>query len=1131
MASTRTMNILDRTREKILLLDGAMGTAIQALKLDESAYDGAFGCPEILGLTIPDKIREIHRGYLLAGADIVETNTFGSHPLVLAEYDLQGRTDELTRAAVRLAREAAEDVGTPDRPRFVAGSTGPGTKLATLGQTTWDALYESYARQFHAMLDEGVDMLLIETCQDLLQTKAALAAAFDQMKLTRRVPVYVSVTIEQTGTLLTGTDMSAVVAILAPFDIDILGMNCATGPVPMRPHLETLCKTWPKLTGVYPNAGIPVPGAGGVRYPEGPEEFAAALGRFVREMPINIVGGCCGTTPAHIERLAKEIDGLAPLAHTAKAPVAIASLFSPVTIRQDPPPLFFGERANATGSKAFREAILANNFEQAFDILAEQEEHGSHAADLSVAYAGKDELRDIDILTARASRECRLPLMIDSNIARAVEIALKRYAGRAVVNSINFEDGGERAKIVAPLARRFGAALVCLTIDEDGMAMTAERKVAIARRLVSTCVGEYGFQERDLFIDPLTFTIGSGDPSLVNAGVETLNAIRAIKREFPDVHLLLGLSNISFGLSLKSRRVLNSVFLDLALKAGLDAAILNPKHIVSLAEIDETDRGIALDLINNQRRGEADPLELFIHHFAGRKDDARDDIAADLPPHDALREGIVKGKTRALAENIDALLVERPAETILNDVLVPAMKHVGDLFGAGVLQLPFVLKSAEAMKRAVDHLKPHFETAEATAAKKKLLIATVRGDVHDIGKNLVNIIVTNNGFDVVDLGTKVPINAIMQAAKDVNADVIGMSGLLVSSAMLMEENLRAMSEAGIDKPVLVGGAALTPDFVRETLKPAYTTNGVTYCRDAFSGLVAMQHIAEGKTPPEDTAPASIAPDPGKRPGRPITVKRVAPPAAPFLGARVVTDVPLESIFPLVNEIALFRGRWGYRRGKMSAEEYARVDREEVRPRYEALQRLVKAERIFEPQFVYGYFPARRDGDAVIVPSNGDALRFEFPRRAVVPEICIADFVREDADVVGFFVVSLGGGVAEREHKEFASAEFLDYFLLHGLAVEMTDALAEYAHEQMRQEWGVGEEKRLSPQQLITQQYHGGRYAFGYPACPNLADNEKIFRLLDPARIGVSLAEGHQMVPEFSTSAIVLHHPQAKYFAA
>ena len=1126
------MNILELARRRILVYDGAMGTAIQGLHLDPVVFGAYEGCNEFLVLSAPDAIAGIHRSYLQAGAHVVETDTFGASPLVLAEYGLEQRCEEINETAAAIARREADAFATPKAPRFVAGSVGPGTRLATLGQISWDEMYRGFRRQVRGLLAGGVDIIQIETVQDLLQARAAIAAARDEMRCSRDVPLYVSVTIEQTGTLLTGADMATVITVLEPLGVDILGMNCATGPVAMRPHLETLARLWPGLVGVYPNAGLPVPCATGICYPEQPPEFSHALTRFIADLRINVIGGCCGTTPEHIRALSKAVEHITPTTDIAVSPPpAVASLFAATGLEQQPPPFIIGERANATGSKAFREALLADDHEGCFNLLVEQEEHGSHAADLSVAYPGRSETADMNLLVERAGRECRLPLVIDSTDVDVLEAALQRYPGRAIINSINLEDGGRRADRVCRLARRHGAALICLTIDEEGMAMTAGRKLAVAHRLADLCINTYGMRAEDLLIDPLTFTIGSGDPSLKDAALQTLEALRRIRQELPGVHTLLGLSNISFGLSADSRPVLNSVFLAMALKAGLSAAILNPRHIMPLVDIAGADLTVARNLIeNNTGEHRDDPLEAFINHFQGRVFEDSAETIAELPAREAIRQGIVKGRTDQVLRRLPDVLHSDTAEDILNTLLVPAMKEVGDLFGSGKLQLPFVLKSAETMKRAVDALKPHFTTHRDRGAAKTLLLATVRGDVHDIGKNLVNIIVSNNGYNVVDLGTKVPVETIIARAEAAGADVVGMSGLLVSSAMVMAENLRAMTDAGCSLPVLVGGAALNPGFTLDTLEPSYGSGDVYYCADAFAGLEAMQAITAGTAPrkPRPAAPGRAIPADGLPPEA-MNIRTVEAPRPPFWGSRIMTDIPLSSVFSLINEVALFRGRWGYRRGSMAADDYRRLMDEEVRPNYEMLQRIVQAERLFEPKIAYGYFHARGDGDSLIIDDPQRPHTLRFPRRSMQPAIAIPDFFRRDDDVAGFFVVTLGSQTEHRGRQLFEQAGYLDYFLLHGLAVEATDALAEFCHEMMRHELGIGEEKRLDWQGLVTQKYRGSRYGFGYPACPDLSANEAVFDLLQTRRIGVDLTENFQMVPEFSTSALVAHHPQAKYF--
>jgi len=1123
------LTILKSARDKILVLDGALGTMIQSYGLPPGAYGGKPGCLEHLVLSAPDVLRRLHRAYLEAGADIITTNTFGANPMVLAEYQLEPLTEEINRAAVRLAKDAAAEYSRDGRPRFVAGSIGPGTKLPTLGQIDFETLYQGYLRQIEALIEVGVDLLILETCQDLLQIKAALIAAQDIFARAHAVPIYVSVTIESTGVLLTGSDIGAVAAVLSAFPVDVLGLNCATGPQAMRPHLEVLAQQWAGLIGLYPNAGLPQPTAAGVVYPEQPAEFAQAMSRMAGELPINIVGGCCGTTPEHMRRLAQAVEGKSPRPNRARPRPVLASLYGAVDLRQVPPPLIVGERANATGGKDFRNAILAADYDRAFEILVHQEDFGAHAADLSTAYAGQDEARHMAVLISRAARECRLPLFIDSNNPEVVELALKRYPGRAAINSINLEDGGVKARQVCALAKRHGAALIALTIDEQGMALTADRKVEVARRLVELCTGAFGLRPEDLLIDPLTFTVGSGEPSLKTAAIETLEAVRRIKREIPGVLVLLGLSNVSFGLATHSRWVLNSVFLNLALAAGADATILHPKHILPLAAIDETDKQRALDLIYNRPVDGRDPLEAFIDHFAQRPAQKNEEAIAGLAPAEAVAQGIQSGKWSMLGDNLNLLLAERSAESILGDVLAPAMKRVGELFGAGQMQLPFVLKSAEAMKRAVDQIKPHFSSAATGRAAKKLLLATVRGDVHDIGKNLVEIIVGNNGFEVINLGVKVPVETILLKALESKADAIGMSGLLVSSVMIMAENLRAMAAADFTTPVLVGGAALTPEYVRDTLQPSYPGR-VIYCANAFDGLTAMQHLTEPEVQPEVKTEPVIERELRPPTAEPWRLLSVAPPQPPFFGARLTDQIELDAIFGLVDEKRLFRSRWNYHRGQLDPGEFERMLEKEARPRYRELTRLVKIENLFEPRIAYGYFPARRAGDTMLIKDNGRELAFQFPRQYAAPFLCLADFFRTDRDVAGFFVVTLGDGAATRGRKFLDETGYLNYFLLHGLAVEASEALAEYAYQLMRRELGIEDERRLDEQGEATSQPRGQRFGFGYPACPDLSANQLIFEILKPERIGVELSEAFQIIPEYSTTALVVHHPQAKYFS-
>ena len=840
------MAIKDFLKQNLLLVDGAMGTQIQGRNPGAAAWGAYEGCNEWLNLSAPEIIRDIHAAYFAAGSDAVETNSFGSSPLTLGEYGLAAQAREISRAAARIARGAADDAAKKDgRPRFVLGSVGPGTRLATLGQVSFDELYGGYQEQMGGLIEGGADGILIETCQDLLQIKAAVAAAMQVLGPRSDKLIYVSVTVETTGTLLVGSSIWAVMAALEPYPIDVLGMNCATGPEAMRRHLEAIAKLWRAGIGCMPNAGLPTLVAGQVNYPLGPEAYAAAFAPIVRDVGLNIAGGCCGTTPDHIRELRKALGAAeAPAPRNVRPPDQVASLFAPVDLTQEPAPLYVGERANATGSKKFREALLAERLDTAFDLLVEQDEGVAHVLDLSVAYAGRNETADMTALVARAGRECRLPLMVDSTQLDVVEAALKLYGGRMLVNSINFESGEEKAEKLVALAKQFGAGLVALTIDETGMAMTADRKVEIAGRLIAFCERR-GLRRGDLLIDALTFTVCSGDGALRDAAKETIAAIRRIKKEFPGVRTILGLSNVSFGLKPAARKVLNTVFLDRCVKAGMDACIINTSTLVPLTDLAPAAVKLAEKLLDNDAAA-GDPLELFIQHFETAAPEAEAGAAgAAQTPEEQVAAALVKGKAALLETSIPALLAKMAAEDILNEHLIPAMKEVGRLFNDGVLQLPFVLKSAEVMKKAVDLIKPYLKAGQA-GASGKMVIATVAGDVHDIGKNLVDIILSNNGYQVVNLGVKVPIEKMMEAVRESGADVLGMSGLLVKSVQVMRENLKAMEAAGLRLPVLLGGAALTEPFVANDCQPVYS-GPVRYCKDAFDSLTAFRELKETGT--------------------------------------------------------------------------------------------------------------------------------------------------------------------------------------------------------------------------------------------------------------------------------------------
>lgn len=1126
--------------ERILIFDGACGSNIQQMDLPATAWDRYDGCNEYLNLSRPDAIVRLHESFLNAGAMVLETNSFGASRVVLAEYDLHDQVERINQAAVRNARVAMEQYAaqTGDRrPRYIAGSVGPTTKLPSLGHISFDDLAAALHEQMRTLVEAGVDALIIETAQDLLQVKIALVTARRVLEeLGRDVPLMVSLTVETTGTMLVGSDVAAAAAAIEPFGVFSLGLNCATGPAKMESHIRYLGGVWPGRISCIPNAGIPQVVNGQTVYALSPQEYARQMKAFVVEEGVSVVGGCCGTTPAHIAALAQALEGAEPARRQPQWRPSLSSLYQAVEVRQDPPPLMIGERANANGSKKFRELLLADDYQGALRIGLEQEAGGAHAADLCTAYAGRDEKADMQAMVRLFAESVKLPVVIDSTIPEVVEAALRIHPGRCVINSINLEDGGANLERLCRLARTYGAGCVALTINERGMAMTVEEKVATARAIHDLAVNRHGLRPGDLLFDPLTFTIGAGDEKLRDAGIQTLEGIRRIKAELPGVHTLLGLSNISFGLAPASRRVLNSVFLHEATQAGLDAAIIDAAKVIPLNRISEEDRQVCLDLIYNRRGpdGQADPLARFIEHFGGRQqqEERSDEEKANLPPEQLLHEKVVAGDRDGLDDLLSILLSRRPATAIINQVLVPAMRYVGELFGRGEMLLPFVLQSAEVMKRAVDLLEPHMEKADQQAGMR-VLLATVAGDVHDIGKNLVDIILSNNGYKVFNLGIKVPAEQIIEKAREHRVDVIGLSGLLVKSALVMRDNMTQFRDAGLDVPVLLGGAALTPQFVAKDCVPGYPNAPVVYCQDAFAGLKAMQDLEAGRLQATtwDESAAAQKLKPGRKEA---TVSRDQPvPVPPFLGPRHVTDIDPAKVFPYVNEQALFRGRWGYRRAKMSAEEYDALVRETVRPIYEDLQRRSAEEGLLRPRAAYGYFRCFSAGDEVVVQQDGREFVFGFPRQKEAPHLCIADYFRtaeEGGDVCAFFVVTVGEEISRRTAELFRNNEYHDYLMLHAFSVEVTDALAEYWHEVMREEWGIAGQKPRDLAGYVVQDYQGSRYGFGYPACPDLGAHSPVFELLNPEAIGVTLTENMEMVPEQTTSAIIAHHPQAKYFA-
>ncbi len=1097
----------------------------------------------------------MHRSFAAAGADVVETNTFGANRISLDEYGLGDRVASINQAAVAHARTALRDWP----GKWIWGSVGPGARLPLLGQIRPDELAQAYREQIVALVDAGVDGLILETCQDLLQIKTALTTCRDVLaRGGHSLPVMVSVTMEPGGTLLTGSDMSAIVATLEPFDLFSLGLNCATGPAEMAPHVQYLHRHWRGRISLMPNAGLPRIHNGATTYPLEPEPFAQAMAGYIRKYGVSIAGGCCGTTPEHIRALCRwvrpETSAESPergdkpaSATTAEVRPdrvseffpALSSVYSAMPLRPEIPPFLVGERLNATGSKAFRKCLLENDTEGILRIALRQQQQGAMALDLSTAYAGRDESTDLCNLVCLLRTAVKIPLMIDSTNPQVIEAALKLHPGRCIVNSINLEDGGATLDAICSLARRHGAAVVALTIDEQGMAMTIGDKMAVAHAIYDRAVHHHGLRPSDLLFDLLTFTIGSGDDSLRRAAIETLGGIQRIKHELPGVGTVLGVSNISFGLAPAARKVLNSVFLHEAVKAGLDAAIVDVAKILPLHGIPSEDRRICLDLIyDKQAQPETDdpssgPLQVFIRHFAGQAASsgtpADNSSKSSQPFEQRLTASIVDGDANEIEDLLDTLLRRYTADAIVNVILIPAMRQVGRLFGEGELLLPFVLQSAETMKRAVKHLEPHLKN-DRHAAGPGVLLATVQGDVHDIGKNLVGIILSNNGYQIHDLGTKVPAGTIIEKARELQPQAIGLSGLLVKSALLMRENLEAFGDAGLRQPVLLGGAALTADFVARECAPRYPAP-VVYCADAFDGLRALREHRQGTLRSTSIKKSSRAEGGGKRSELQAPVRNQPTPKVPFTGRRHITDITLEDLRPYINEQALFRGRWGYRRGKMDPADYERLLEREVRPRYAEILRRVRAESLLQPGVAYGYFQAVSEGDALRIEHEARTWRFEFPRQSFAPHLCIADYFKSDGeggDIAAFFVVTIGHAFRHAIEQLRQADRYRDYLLLHGFSVELTEALAEYWHHRMRIEMGI--EPPPSPGTPRQRSYRGARYGFGYPACPELEAQAELFDLLHPEKLGMTLTESMQIVPEQSTSAIVVHHPEACYFS-
>jgi 5-methyltetrahydrofolate--homocysteine methyltransferase len=1128
--------------ERVIVLDGATGTGLQLLDLSLSDFDDLEGCNEILNISRPDAVASLHESYFDAGADAVLTNTFGASSITLGEYDLSERTREINRESAQIARRVADGYSTPSRPRFVLGSLGPGTKLPSLGHVEFDELYTAYLDQARGLLDGDVDALLVETVYDLLQGKAAILACRDALsEFKSDTPLFATVTIETTGQMLVGSEISAALTALAPLGLDGIGLNCATGPDLMHEPLRFLSGSAQTTLLCSPNAGLPRTEDGQMVYDLQPSELAEAHRTFVNEYGVGIVGGCCGTKPEHVRATREAMNGLVPKARSPEPEPAAASLFVSTPYRQDASFLIVGERANANGSRRFKRLLQKEEWEQMANVIRDQATEGAHIADVCVDFVGRDGSPDMAQLVSQARGLSTLPLMLDSTEPAVLEAGLKQLGGKALVNSINLEDGGQRLDQTLSSAIRFGAGVVALVIDEEGQARTCERKLQIARRLYRIATEDYGLAPEDLFFDALTLPVSTGQQDLRRDGLETLNAVEAISKEFPRAQTILGISNISFGLNPAARQVLNSVFLHDAVERGLKAAIVHAAQILPINRIPEEQLAAARRLILDEWAegpdGLVDPLPAFMALFEDQRAAMQErERLDDLPLEERLHRRIVDGQREGLESDLDEALDKREAIPIINDLLLPAMQEVGDLFGAGDMQLPFVLQSAETMKRAVAHLEPHMDKLESTS-KGSIVLATVRGDVHDIGKNLVEIILSNNGFTTINLGIKQPISNIIEAAIEHNADAIGLSGLLVKSTLVMKEDLEELNRRELaDRwPVLLGGAALTRKYVEWDLRNAFHGD-VFYGSDAFDGLRIMNALNDGteldSAPIEPVVtPATATPSATATAVRTRLASASSIPIAPFYGTRVIRGLPLTDVFPYINRTALLRGQWGFK-GR-DAETTARAELALSEIQQQALR-----DGVLEPAVVYGYFPAQSDGNDLIVyepdGSGAESVRFSFPRQQGKQGRCLADYLRSvdsgDMDVIGFHVVTMGSRVGEYAQELYEQNRYQDYLYWHGFGVEIAEALAEYWHRRIRQELKIDASDGATPEELIKTNYQGARYSFGYPACPNLEDQALLWELLDPERIGVSLSDEFQMHPEQSTSALVVHHPEARYFS-
>ncbi|MFE2495177.1 methionine synthase [Streptomyces scopuliridis] len=1160
---TRIEALREALATRVVVADGAMGTMLQAQDPTMEDFQDLEGCNEILNVTRPDIVRSVHQEYFAVGVDCVETNTFGANHSAANEYDIAHRIVELSEAGARIAREAADEFTAEDgRQRWVLGSVGPGTKLPSLGHIAYDVLRDGYQQNAEGLLAGGADALIVETTQDLLQTKSSLIGARRAMDaLGVNVPLICSLAFETTGVMLLGSEIGAALTALEPLGIDLIGLNCSTGPAEMSEHLRYLARHSRTPLMCMPNAGLPVLTKDGAYFPLGPEGLADAQESFVNDYGLSLIGGCCGTTPEHLRQVVERARNLTPTVREPHPEPGAASLYQTVPFRQDASYLAIGERTNANGSKKFREAMLEGRWDDCVEMARDQIREGAHLLDLCVDYVGRDGVADMAELAGRFATASTLPIVLDSTELPVLRAGLEKLGGRAVINSVNYEDGDgpeSRFTKVTELAKEHGAALIALTIDEEGQARTVEHKVAIAERLITDLTTNWGVHESDILIDCLTFTICTGQEESRGDGIATIEAIRELKRRHPDVQTTLGLSNISFGLNPAARIVLNSVFLDECVKAGLDSAIVHASKILPIARLEEEQVKAAHDLIYDRRSEGYDPLQKLMELFEGvntksMKDGRAEELLA-LPLDERLQRRIIDGEKNGLETDLAEALETRPALDIVNDTLLEGMKVVGELFGSGQMQLPFVLQSAEVMKTAVAYLEPHMEKVadgEEAAGKGTIVLATVRGDVHDIGKNLVDIILSNNGYNVVNLGIKQPVAAILEAAEEHRADVIGMSGLLVKSTVIMKENLQELNQRRMaaDYPVILGGAALTRAYVEQDLHEIYEGE-VRYARDAFEGLRLMDALIGVKR----GVPGAVLPELKQRrvKARPQAEAEERPeegaarsdvavdnpvPTPPFWGTRVIKGIQLKEYASWLDEGALFKGQWGLKEARKGGPSYEELVESEGRPHLRGWLEQMHTQNMLEAAVVYGYFPCVSKGDDLILLNDdgSERTRFTFPRQRRGRRLCLADFFRPEesgeTDVVGLQVVTVGSKIGEATAELFEANAYRDYLELHGLSVQLAEALAEYWHARVRSELGFAGEDPSEVEDMFALKYRGARFSLGYGACPDLEDRAKIAELLEPERIGVQLSEEFQLHPEQSTDAIVIHHPEAKYFNA